>query len=457
MGLPDTSPVPKKDPMGMDYIPVYEGEDRASNAGEIQLSTAKVQRIGVRTERARRAPLQRSVRAAGRIEADERRIATITAKFDGYIERLLVDATGQGLRRGQPLFEFYSPELVSAQREYLIATQGIAQLNAAAESAQDGMRQLAASSLARLRNWDIADEQLRALAQTGTVQRTWPLRSPAAGIVTEKRAVQGMRFMPGEVLYRVADLSSVWMLAEVFERDAGLVSAGLPATVTIDAYPGRVFSGAITYVYPTLTRETRTVPVRIELANPDGLLKPGMFAAVELAIAAGAAVVTVPASAVIDSGVRRVVLVDLGEGRFTPRAVKLGASDGERVEILEGVGDGEPVVVAANFLIDAESNLQAALAGFGDAVASPAPVAHRALGRVDAVDADVGTAMVTHEPVTSLNWPAMTMQFVAANETVLAALRPGAPIDFEFVERGPGEWVITAVTPAATDRARNEP
>ena len=231
MGLPDTSPTPKKDPMGMDYVPVYEGEqdDQSSGpvaANQIRISTDKVQKLGVRTEVAKLRSLDRVVRAAGRIEPDERRIYTITPKFEGYVERLHVNATGQPVGKGQPLFEVYSPELVSAQREYAIAAQGVESLKDAGGEAQRGMRQLAESSLMRLKNWDISEEQLKALAKSGETKRTLTFRSPVAGIVTEKKALQGMRFMPGEALYQVADLSAVWVVADVFEQDIGLVKSG---------------------------------------------------------------------------------------------------------------------------------------------------------------------------------------------------------------------------------------
>ncbi|MBS1190168.1 MAG: hypothetical protein H6R10_1960 [Rhodocyclaceae bacterium] len=461
MGLPDTSPVPRKDPMGMDYVPVYEGEEEAGPAApnEVRISTDKVQKLGVRTEAARMRALDRVVRAAGRIEPDERRTYTISPKFEGYVERLHVNATGQPVGKGQPLFEVYSPELVSAQREYAIAAQGVEALKGSSSEAQSGMRELAQASLLRLRNWDISEEQIRALAKSGETRRTLTFRSPVAGIVTEKKAVQGMRFMPGEALYQVADLSAVWVVADVFEQDIGLVTPGARARVTLDAYPGKVFEGKVSYVYPTLNAATRTVPVRIELANPGLQLKPGMFAQVELPVAGKGPVVTVPTSAVIDSGTRQIVLVQHGEGRFEPREVKLGARGQDYVEVLTGVKEGEPVVVTANFLIDAESNLKAAVGGFGHAAHGSAPKAnaagaaskspsHQAQGTVDSVDAKAGTVTLSHGPIADLKWPAMTMEFKVANEALLKDLQPGAQVAFEFVERAPGDWVITGVRPA---------
>jgi len=459
MGLPDTSPTPKKDPMGMDYIAVYAGgaDEEPLAANQLRISTEKIQKLGVRSEAAQLRSLDRSVRAAGRIEPDERRLFTIAPKFEGYVERLHVNVTGQPVAKGQPLFEVYSPELVSAQREYAIAAQGVEALKEAGGQAQSGMKQLAESSLQRLKNWDISDEQIKALSKTGAAQRTLTFRSPVSGIVMEKKAQQGMRFMPGEMLYQVADLSRVWVVADVFEQDIGLVKSGAKAKVRINAYPDKELTGTVTYVYPTLKAETRTVPVRVELANPGLLLKPAMFAQVEVMVSAKAKVVTVPLSAVIDSGTRQIVLIQQAEGRFEPREVKLGSRSDNDVEVLNGVKEGEQVVVAANFLIDAESNLKAAVGGFGDAskpasaaattASAPAPKAtgHQAQGTVDSIDLKDGTLSLSHGPVASLKWPAMTMEFKVANASLLKDLKPGARISVEFVERQAGEWVITSI------------
>ncbi len=451
MGLPDTSPTPKKDPMGMDYVPVYEGEADATPApaGQVKISAERIQKLGVRTETAELRPLGAQIRAAGRVEPDEQRLYTITPKFEGYVERLHVNVTGQPVARGQVLFEAYSPELVAAQREYQIAAQGVEALKGAGSEAQAGMKQLAESALIRLRNWDISDAQLRALAKSGAATRTISFQSPVAGIVTEKKAVQGARFMPGEALYQVADLSRVWVMADVFEQDIAAARVGAQVKVRVDAYPDKSFDGRIAYLYPSVNADTRTTPVRVELANPGLLLKPGMFARIEINAGSSAPVLTVPASAVIDSGTRQVVLIAEGEGRFTPREVKLGSRGEDRVAVLDGLKAGDAVVVAANFLIDAESNLKAALGSFAPPQPATASVGHKAEGVVESIDVSDGTVMLTHGPVASLKWPAMSMEFKLANPSLQAGLKPGAKVAFEFVERAPGEWVITAIRPAA--------
>ncbi|MEN3111851.1 efflux RND transporter periplasmic adaptor subunit [Uliginosibacterium paludis] len=464
MGLPDTSPVPKKDPMGMDYIPVYDGEEPAGSSTELKISTEKVQKLGVRTEAAAMRALDRQLRAAGRVEADERKTFSISPKFEGYVEKLHVNVTGQAVSRGQPLFEVYSPELVSAQREYAIAAQGVQALQGGNEETRRGMQSLADASLTRLKNWDISAEQIKSLASQQESRRTLTFRSPVSGIVSEKKAIQGMRFEPGESLYQITDLSSVWVIADVFEQDIGQLKLGSKASVSIPAYPDKRFQGTVSYIYPSLNAETRTIPVRVELSNPQLLLKPAMFAQVEVSTGAGTPVLTVPNSAVIDSGKRALVLVQRAEGRFEPREVKLGLRGEQYIQVLEGVQANEEVVVAANFLIDAESNLKAAVGGFGHAahgaaapgaVNAPADAAkptgqtkavvHQAVGEIESMDPANATVMLKHDAIASLKWPAMSMEFKLANTALAQGLKTGQGVSFEFVERAPGEYVITGM------------
>ena len=442
MGQPDTSPVPKKDSMGMDYIPVYEGDATATEG--VAVSPDRVQNLGVRTEAVSRRVLDVGLRAPGRVEVDERRVHVVAPRFEGWVERLYANAGGQPVTRGQPLFEVYSPELVSLQREYALAVRG-----AAAISDADGraaMNRLADAALQRLRNWEISDDQVRQLAAGGEPRRTLTVHSPVSGIVSEKKAVQGIRFSPGDTLFEVTDISSVWVIADVPEQDLGRVHVGGTAAVSVSAWPGRTFTGKVSYVYPKLTTDTRTVPVRVELANPDGALKPSMVAQVQLAGAAQAAVLAVAEGAVIDSGERQVVMVRTGDGRFAPRDVRVGRRDGSYIEILDGVREGEVVVSAGNFLLDAESNLKAALQGFAGAERAPAaPVAYRTTGVLVSLDAAAGTAMIRHQPIAELKWPAMTMEFLLANRGLADGLKEGMAIEFEFVERAPGEWVVTRI------------
>ncbi|MDO9365331.1 MAG: efflux RND transporter periplasmic adaptor subunit [Methylotenera sp.] len=364
MGLPDTSPVPKQDSMGMDYTPVYADEEVSNN--QVKISTDKVQKLGVKTEQVLSRKMVNTVRAVGQFQFNEQRLSTVTTKFEGYIEKLYVNTTGQPVKRGQPLMEVYSPELVSAQEEYLIAWHGRQSLSNGTPESLAGVGQLAESALKRLRNWDISDAQLQRLKKDGKATRTLTMYSPANGVVLEKIAVQGMRFMPGEPLFKIADMSTIWLLADVFEQDIALVHVGQTVDISINAYPGKDLKGKIAYIYPTVAPETRTAKVRVELANPDGILKPDMYASIQLISGHGASVLAVPDSAVIDSGTRQVVLVQLTEGLYEPREVKLGMRSDGYVEVAEGLSEGENVVVRANFLIDAESNLKAALGSFGE-------------------------------------------------------------------------------------------
>lgn len=470
MGLADTSPVPKKDSMGMDYVAVYQGDAGQDEEGTVNISVAKVQKLGVTSVAATLRRLDKTLHATGVIAIDERRTYAIAPKFEGWVEKLYVNTSGQSVSKGQALFDVYSPELVSAQREYAIAAQGESALEHADSDARTSMQRLAQASLARLKNWDISEGEIRRMAnehqENGKLRHSLTYYAPVSGVVLEKRAVQGMRFMPGETLYQIADLSSLWVLAEVAEQDIALVKVGGVARVSIEAYPGNEFEGKISFIYPTLNTTTRTVQVRVEIANPGGQLKPAMYANVTLPAGNGVEVLTVPVSAVIDSGKRQVVLVQLAEGRYAPREVKLGSHSEDYVEVMDGLAAGEKVVTSALFLIDAESNLQAALRGFGSAspvaghAAAPeklqavaktgsrktgdkaARVGHQAQGVLDEVYED-GSVGITHEPVKSLGWPGMSMDFELANASLATGIKPGSAVSFEIVERAPGEWVIT--------------
>ena len=363
MGLPDTSPVPKKDPMGMDYVPVYEGDEDGGST--LKVGIDKVQKLGVRTEPAVLRQLTRPIRAVGTVQVDERQLHVVSPKFEGYIERLNVNQTGQKVARGQSLMEIYSHDLVLAQQEYVVALQGARSLENASPEARDSARSLAEGALSRLRNWDIGAGQIERLRSGGQPSRTLPLASPVSGVVLEKKAIQGMRFMPGEPLFQIADLTNVWVIADVFEQDLAQVDVGQKAEVSFNALPGMTFTGKVTFVYPTVTPETRTAKVRIELPNHEGHLRPSLYGTVQLAApVAKGPVVAVPDSAVLDTGARQAVLVERGEGLYEPREIKAGTRADGYVEVMDGLKEGEKVVVRANFLIDAESNLKAALQGF---------------------------------------------------------------------------------------------
>jgi membrane fusion protein, copper/silver efflux system len=361
MGLPDTSPGPKKDWMGMDYIPVYEGEEQ-DDGKTVKVSLDKIQRSGVRTEPVEVRVVMRPVRAVGTVMHDESRLMVVAMRSDGFIEELFVGKTGQHVHAGEPLFRVYSPDIQRAQIDLSVA-MGTGQRGSGVGAA-DANRNLE-GALQRLRNLGVPESRIKEVRDTGANPRTLDWPSPASGDVIEKKVVNGQRVKAGDELYRITDHSHVWVIADVAESDLSAIKIGTRATVTVRAYATQPVEGEVTLIYPELRAETRTARVRIELPNPDGRLKVDMYADVMLQAGAGEAPVTaVPASAVIDSGTRQVVLVAKGEGRFEPRPVKLGRRGDGYVEILDGIDKGEEVVTSATFLIDAESNLKAALQSF---------------------------------------------------------------------------------------------
>jgi membrane fusion protein, copper/silver efflux system len=368
MGLADTSPVPKKDSMGMDYVPVYAGEE--TEAGRVRISADKLQKLGVRTEAASRRALSRTLHIVGTLQVDERRQWTVSPKFEGWITELYVSTTGAAVHRGDALLEVYSPDLVSAEEDYRVATAALGSLQGADGEVREGAEALVRGSAERLRNFGIAATDLSGLRQGGAPRRSLVLRAEHDGVVLEKSARAGMRFMAGEALYQLADLSVLWLIGSVPEQDLALVRVGQRATASTVAYPGRSFSGTVTFISPVLQPETRTAQVRIELANHEGLLKPAMFGSVDLPTARAAVALAVPESAILDTGTRQLVLVDRGGGAFESREIRVGARGDGYAEVLAGLAEGEPVVVNGNFLIDAESNLRSA---FGAPRAAPPP------------------------------------------------------------------------------------
>ncbi|MEE3624160.1 efflux RND transporter periplasmic adaptor subunit [Nitrospirillum sp. BR 11752] len=365
MGLPDTSPIPKKDGMGMDYLPVYA--DEADAPGTVRVAAGKLQTLGVRTALVEEIPtLAGTVRATGTIALDERRQVVVTTRAEGWVETLTVAATGDAVHRGQVMARLYSPDLLTAEKEYLLARSLASDRHADMGHGQPA--DLVAAALSRLRALDVPAEEIARLQRGGDAARQIPVIAPADGVVIDKPVVVGMRVAAGEPLYRLADLSNVWLVAEVAEREVGLVRPGQAAHATLAAYPGRRFDGVVDFIYPTLSRETRTARVRIILPNRDRALLADMFASVTIDTPSiggdSGPPLVIPESAVLDGGARQTVLLDLGDGRFQPRAVHLGARGDGKVEVRDGLRKGDRVVVGANFLIDAESNLKAALEAF---------------------------------------------------------------------------------------------
>lgn len=355
MGLPDVSKTPKKDSMGMDYIPVYEGEE--DDAGTVKVSPGKLQRIGVSTEAAMQRIIAVPVRAPGTIQLDERRISVISVRTEGFVESVEDVTTGSEVTQGQPLLRMYSPAIAAAAADYLASLEF---RGGAQSSVLGGGRQ-------RLLNYAAPPNLMREIEKTRKVPLVFTWEAPRDGVVLERNVSEGMRVMPGDVVFRIADHSSVWAIVDVPERDLAAVAPRQPATIRVRSFPGRTFEGKVALVYPQLNPATRSARVRIELPNKEFILRPDMYAEAEINIGSDEPVLAVPESAVLDSGSQQTVIVDRGAGKFEPKQVKLGRRGDGYVEVREGIEDGDLVVTSANFLIDAESNLKAALKGLADA------------------------------------------------------------------------------------------
>ncbi|MBI3415261.1 MAG: efflux RND transporter periplasmic adaptor subunit [Verrucomicrobia bacterium] len=352
MLLGEISQAQRKDSMGMDMVPVYE--DEAADSSTISIDPVTVQNMGIRTGVVTKGPLRRSIRSVGVVDFDETTLADVTTKFKGWIEKLYVDATGKQAHKGEGLFEIYSPELVSAQTEYLLAlnqTTGV-----------PGTESLRATALTKLKFFDISDEQIAELEKTRQAKKTLRVSAPRDGIVVEKMAVEGQMVDAGMKLYRLADLGIVWVQAQVYEQDLAFVRLGQEATVSLSYLPDRKFRGRVTYVYPTVDEKTRTARVRMEFHNPGYFLKPGMFATVELQAELEPSALLVPDMAVLRSGEKNTVFIALAGGKFEPRTVTLGPrSENNFYQVLSGLNEGERVVTSGQFMLDSESQLREAI------------------------------------------------------------------------------------------------
>jgi membrane fusion protein, copper/silver efflux system len=345
MGLPDTSPEPKKDSMGMEYIPVYADEGNSpADPSIVKIDVEKIQRAGVRTERVEKHILSEPLRVPGTVALDERLERSITIRTEGTIEKVYAGATGQQVKAGEPLFRISSPQIVQAAVEYRLA-------------AAQGQKALGDK---KLRSYGVPESYIASIPLKGDLPLSFDWPSPVDGVLMSKNIVTGARVMPGDELYRLVDVSKVWVIADVPEQDIGRITIGNPVSISVRAFAGEAFIGKVAFVLPELKAETRTAQVRIELPNPDHKLLHRMYADVTIDTGVDAAVLAVPESAVIDSGNKQVAIIEVSEGRFKPQAVKLGRRGGGQVEILEGLDEGDKIVTRANFLIDAESNLQAA-------------------------------------------------------------------------------------------------
>jgi RND family efflux transporter MFP subunit len=370
---------PGKSPfMDMELVPKY-AEEPTAGAGAtpppglsvVRIPLERRQEIGVTTAKVERRPIGGGVSTNGVVAEDEGRVHAVNAKVSGYIERLLVDRTGQSVRRGQPLLTVYSPDLVATERELLLALDNVRRLSSASPQAATDASALLSATRQRLRFWDIPESEIDRIEKSGEVSKTVTLHSPVSGVVLKKDALPGMAISPGMLLYTIADLSTVWVMADVYQSEMPMVATGNPADVTSAFLPRQTFRGRVDFVYPTVTEETRTVKVRVVIPNPKGLLKPGMYAAVSLR-AKGREALAIPASALIQTGERQIAFVEQSAGVYAPREVKTGMQGRDFVEVLSGLSEGETVVTSANFLIDSESRIGALGAAPAGSAGQPA-------------------------------------------------------------------------------------
>jgi len=376
-----TSPVPAKDEMGMDYVPVYEDETKGGGAdidlpegyATVQVGMERVRMAGIQSAPAVRETISHPVRAVGIVVPDETRVGRVQAKIEGWIEKLHTNFTGQLVRKGQPLLEIYSPDLVASQREYLLSKAGVDRMKESPyQDAREMSSGLAQAARTRLKLFDVPEGFIEELERTGKVTRTVTLNAPVSGYVTGKEIFEGTRVMPGMDLLTVTDLSRVWIEADLYEYEAQSVRVGQAALLDTVADPGTKLKGRVAFIYPTFSPETRTLKVRFEFPNPGLRLKPQMYANVLLDLHSVTGVV-VPDSALIETGIRVIAFVDAGNGSFEPREVKVGVRGNGKAQILSGVRAGENVAVGANFLLDSESKLRAALTKMTGGASAPPP------------------------------------------------------------------------------------
>ena len=431
----EISQQPGKDSMGMEMVAVYEDNDTAGMS-TIAIDPVTIQNMAIRTSVLARGPLRRTIRTVGIVGLDESAVADVTTKFKGWAEKLYVDTTGARVHRGEPLFEIYSPELYSAQTEYLLALGSTAKADA-------GLDALKTSAQLKLKFWDISDEQIAELEKTRTPKKTLRVNSPIDGFVMEKMVVEGQMVDSGMKLYRIADLGLVWVQSQIYEQDLPFIKLGQEATVSLTYLPDRKFRGRVTYIYPTVDEKTRTVKVRMEFHNPGYFLKPGMFASVEVVADLSLSTLLVPDMAVLRSGEKNTVFVALDGGKFEPRTVTLGPrAEGDFYQVLSGLAEGDRVVTSGQFMLDSESQLREAIqkmmepGAAGHAAATNAPAEAPGKAPVKATERESITYICPMPEHVSVQYdhpgkcPLCGMALVPVTQSLLEKIQPGGKIEY---------------------------
>jgi len=439
---------PGKSPfMDMQLVPVYA--DSGGDEGSVAISPRMQQNLGVRTAEVKSGSLTSSVEAVGSVAYNERDVAVVQARSNGFVERLFVRAPLDPVRKGQPLAELYVPDWVAAQEEYLSAK------HISAQSDSKSLAGLPDAARQRMRLAGMSDAHIAAVEAGGKVQARVTITAPIGGVIGELAAREGMTVMAGVPLFRINGLSTVWVNAEVPEALAAQVGPGNPVEARASAVPGAVFKGKVSAILPEVNPATRTIKARIELANPDGQLVPGMFATVSFATAARKEVLLVPTEAVIQTGKRSVVVIAQGDGRFAPVDVEVGVDSNGQTEIRKGLQAGQKVVVSGQFLVDSEANLKASTTRMGD---MPAPAAgqgadltHRGEGKVESIGK--GEITISHGPIASLQWGPMTMGFKLPATGLPQGIAVGNTVNFEIRQTKDGAFQITSIAPAQASSA----
>jgi len=436
---------PGKSPMGMDLVPFYEeGDD--DNA--VTISPTIVQNLGVRTAQVEVGKLWKRVDSVGYVDFDENLISHVHLRTEGWIEKLAVKSEGERVKKGELLFELYSPTLVNAQDEYL-------------QARRSKNRRLINASYERLRALGVGKGQINRIKKTGKAEQLIKVRASQDGIVSKLNAREGMFVKPRMEVMTLADLSTIWIQVEIFEREAEWVQVGKPAEITLSYLPGRKWEGKVEYVYPSLDPRTRTLRARLKFDNPDESLKPNMFANVTIFGGATQEMVSIPTEALIRTGDSERVIISLGEGRFAPRNVVSGIESGDRIQIIEGLNDSEYVVTSSQFLLDSEASIKASL----NRMSEPAPASEKSMEMADdtmkadskmvtgkGVVRDVmgeGKINLSHDPIQALGWPSMTMDFKLADGVSTKDLKPGMAVEFDLMEKD-DVYMIDSIRPAMT-------